>query len=272
MEYHRHFTPPSMIEIESFDYMQCPGGSASTTASYFPQDQDWSPETVLTTATTPPRSPIKIRETGPLLLPRVRMQDQLMDMPAKAPSFHGHGHGHCRTTSLPANAFPVQFGGHLDPRPSFDRRSTSPPGRSYMSNPVSAPSPFGHMMNDTATSRRPSISNARSISASNFRSHSRSGSSSSIDASMLSRYGYPTYRQSPTPQPPAGISAPPSRTPSAMNHLAPIAMPSGQIQSYPSNRRTASPPANPSRLATEIEFDPDFDLPSSTALEYSTLR
>ncbi|WPH01997.1 Hypothetical protein R9X50_00485100 [Acrodontium crateriforme] len=272
MEYHRHFTPPSMIEIESFDYLQCPGGSASTTASYFPQDQDWSPETVLTTATTPPRSPIKIRETGPLLLPRVRVQDQIMDVPPKAPQFHGygHGHGHCRTISLPANAFPIQFGGHRDQRPSFDRRSTSPQGRHYISHSVSAPSPLGHMMNDSASSRRPSIVNARSVSASTIRSHSRSGSSSSIDASMLSRYGYPTYRQSPTPQPTTGISAPPSRTPSAMNHLAPIAMPSGQIQSYPSNRRTASPPANLSRLATEIDFDPNFDLPTLTALEYLT--
>ena len=93
-------------------------------------------------------------------------------------------------------------------------------------------------------------------------------SSSSIDAAMLSRYGYPTYRQSPTPQP---VSRPMSRNPSAMSHLTPIAMPGGQVQNYPNNRRTASPPANPSRLSVEVEAPAEEeDLRTSTVLEYLT--
>lgn len=261
---YRQLTPPMAVEIDDFDNMQCPGGSASTIDSYFPTD--WSPETVMTAASTPPRSPLKIRETGPILLPRVRPQDQLME-PSTNPSYYGHS----RTASAPANGngYPMQFGGHLPLRPAVDRRSTSPPSRLYQASPASAPSPFDHMINDQASSRRPSIANARSHSTSNIRSHSRNDSSSSIDASLLSRYGYPTYRQSPTPQPQAG-SAPMSRTPSAMSHLAPITMPGGQIQSYPQRRRTASPPANPSRLSTEVEFDPVLDWQTSTALEYLT--
>ncbi|KAH9818176.1 sialidase [Teratosphaeria destructans] len=47
-------------------------------------------------------------------------------------------------------------------------------------------------------------------------------------------------------------------------------MPDGQIPSYPQRRRTASPPANPSRLANEIAFDPVLDLQTTTALEYLT--
>lgn len=88
---------------------------------------------------------------------------------------------------------------------------------------------------------------------------------------MLSRYGYPTYRHSPTPQPTC-VSVPMSRTPSAMSHLAPIAMPSGQMASYPQRRRTASPPANPSRLSIELEpeLDPALDVETSTLLEYLT--
>lgn len=61
-----------------------------------------------------------------------------------------------------------------------------------------------------------------------------------------------------------------SRTPSAMSHLAPIMMPNGQVQSYPARRRTASPPANPSRLAVEVEFDPQLDLEESSIMDYLT--
>ncbi|SMY20974.1 unnamed protein product [Zymoseptoria tritici ST99CH_1A5] len=93
--------------------------------------------------------------------------------------------------------------------------------------------------------------------------------------SMLSRYGYPTYRQSPTPQP-VGRSISHSRTPSALNHLAPIPMPDGHVQSYPVNRCTASPPAVPSRLSVEVETPSDAhysnssDLATTTVLDYLT--
>ena len=168
---------------------------------------------------------------------------------------------------MPTNGFPMDFGGRLPSRPGLDRRSTSPPGGLCNVTPACAPSSLAHMVHGLASSNRPSIANARSRSSSNVRTHSRNTSSSSIDANLLSRYGYPTYRQSPTPQPVLN-SAPTSRTPSAMNHLAPIPMPSGQVQSYPPRRRTASPPANPSRLACEVQYDPELDEQTSTALEY----
>ena len=215
-----------------------------------------------TSATTPPRSPAKFREIGPTLIPRVRAQDQIMDA-GPSQSFYGHS----RTASLPSNAFPVQFGGSLPMRPMTDRRSTSPPGE--LPTPASASTPYDHMIMDPA-SRRPSLANTRSVSTSNIRTHSRHSSSTSIDASVLGRYGFPTYRGSPTPQPIPSSSAQMSRNPSAMSHLAPIAMPGGQMQSYPARRRTASPPANPSRLSAEVEFDPKLDLTESTILEYLT--
>ena len=215
-----------------------------------------------TAATTPPRSPPKIREIGPTLLPRVRTQDQLMDY-TTGQSFHGHS----RTVSLPPNAATTQLGGYLPPTPATFRRSTSPPSGVDLPTPGSAPLAYDHMIMDQA-SRRPSMSNGRSQSSSNVHTHSRNSSSTSIDASTLGRYGFPTYRQSPTPQPQISNSVPMSRTPSAMSHLAPIAMPGGHIQSYPARRRTASPPANPSRLSTEVEFDPQLDLQTSSILEY----
>ena len=180
----------------------------------------------------------------------------MSSVPSK--SFMGHG----RTASLPSNAFPAQFGSYLPPRQSTERRSVSPPRGTDLPTPGSAP-----LMMDSA-SRRPSIS--RTVSSSNVRTHSRNCSSTSIDASVLGRYGFPTYRQSPTPQPGPGSTVSMSRTPSAMSHLAPIAMPNGQIQSYPARRRTASPPAQPSRLAEEVEFDPKLDLAETSMLDYLT--
>lgn len=235
MEYQRQFTPPSAFEIDEFDYSHCPGGSASTASSYFPND--WSPESVMTTgtsATTPPKSPPKIREIGPTLLPRVRTQDQMIDT-SVAQAFRGH----IRTASLPFNQLPVHMGGIHTARPTIDRRSTSPPFTAGLVTPGSAPLPYEYMMMDPA-SHRPSISSSRSKSSTNVRSHSRNNSSTSIDASVLGRFGFPTYRQSPTPQPMPGHTASMSRTASAMSHLAPIAMPNGQIQSYPARRRTST--------------------------------
>lgn len=263
---YRQVTPPANFDYEDFTHtLQCPGGSASTNASYY--GQDWSPESIMTNGTaitTPPRSPAiaKVREIGPTLLPRVRTQDQAMDT-APAQTFVGHH----RTASLPVNALP-QFGNYLSAGQATYRRSTSPLGIADLPTPGSAPLAYDHMMMDAA-SRRPSLG-ARSHSTANIRTHSRNSSSTSIDASVLGRYGFPTYRQSPTPQPGLISGAPMSRTPSAMSHLAPIPMPNGQIQSYPSRRRTASPPAMPSRLSTEIDFDPQLDLTKSTMLEYLT--
>ncbi len=263
---YRQMTPPVTNVYEDFNSFLCPGGSASTNASFWPQD--WSPDSVMTAgtqATTPPRSPAmhKIREIGPTLLPRVRPQDQTVEM-ASTPAFYSHS----RTASLPANAFPMQSGSYLPPVPTLERRSASPAGRNPLPTPVSASSTYDHMMMDTA-SRRPSIG-PRSVSTTNIRSHSRNSSSTSIDASVLGRYGFPTYRQSPTPQPMPSNSAPMSRNPSAMSHLAPIVMPNGHVQSYPARRRTASPPANPSRLSVEVDFDPQLDVEQSSILDYLT--
>lgn len=259
-------TPPATIRIDDYDHLLCPGGSASTDGSVDYRDpQDWSPETALTTASTPPeRSPRIIRECGPLLLPRVRPQDQLM-----GPAVH---HGHSRTISLPTTGFPMQFGGHLPVRSSMDGRSISQ-GPTREPSPARAPSPFQHMVNDQASShsRRPSFANSRSLSTSNVRSHSRNVSSSSIDAATVHRYAYPTYRSSPTPQPVcASTMAPVSRNLSALNHFASIAMPHGQMQSYPSRHRTTSPPAPSSRLSVEVGYDPVLDTQTSTCMEYLT--
>lgn len=247
----RHVTPPVDIEIGSFDDAHGPGGSASTNASYFPYG--WSPETAMTAASTPPRSPYRIRENGSRLLPKPRDQDQILEPVTGTSSFSNHN----RTSSLPGNVFSMQFGPVLPVHNFLNRRSVSPHerGRMTASVPAQSSSPYDRVRSDSACSLRPSIGNARSVSTSNVRTHSRGNSTSSnIDASMLRRYGYPTQ----------------SRAPSALNHLAPIAMPDAHLQSYSNNRRTASPPAKSSRLSAEFEIPDEADMATSTVLEYLT--
>jgi len=254
MDY-RQATPPSTsVHVEDYDF-QCTGGSASTASTFYPND--WSPASMMTAASTPPRSrsPSKSRETGPLLLPRVRAQDQYMAWGPDPSSFD-----HRRTTSLNSNDFPMQFGGHLPAPNGSEKRSNSSAQFSLVSLPSEPVSKQSAYIDLTAP-QRPSVAHMRSRSTSNIHTHSRNSSSGSIDASMLNRYGYPTYRHSPTPQP-MGSSACMSRTPSAMSFLAPISLPSGQVQNYPVRRRTASPPAKSSRLSVEIcdEVDASLDV------------
>ncbi|KAI6811036.1 hypothetical protein KC340_g18012 [Hortaea werneckii] len=258
---YQQLTPSTICDVD-YDSLQCPGGSASTVDSNFPQD--WSPGTAMTAATTPPKSPCKVRELGPALLPRLRLQDQLLE-PAEKAFYHGHS----RTTSMPTTGFPMRSSRQNYERPGFERMSSSPPGQLHELNAAYSTAPFDCMVRDQTSSQRPTLGSSRSRSTSNVHAHSRNVSSSSIDASLLSRFGYPTYRQSPTPQP-IPSSAPMSRTPSAMSHLAPITMPGGQMQSYPHRRRTASPPASNSRLSSEIQYDPELDEQTSNALEYLT--
>lgn len=246
-------TPPTTYE--SIDLL----GSASTASCF--NDDFWSPASALTSATTPSPKP---REYGPSLLPKVRAQDQLLDS-------YSAQHGHSRAISLPTNTHAASFGSYLPARPSTERRSTSPPVSYAQQIQAPTPSALDHMIMDPA-SRRPSLSNMRSVSTSNVRSHSRNSSSTSIDASVLGRYGFPTYRQSPGPQPLPTGGAAMSRNSSAMSHLAPIAMPHSSMQSYPMRRRTASPPANPSRLSVEVEAEPQYfqDETTNTILDYLT--
>ena len=198
MDY-RQATPPSTsVHVEDYDF-QCTGGSAST-ASFYPND--WSPASMMTAASTPPRSrsPSKAREMGPLLLPRVRAQDQYIGWGPDPSSFD-----HRRAISLNSNDFPMQFGGHLPTPHDSEKRSNYPASYSLVSLP-SEPVAKQSAYIDLTAPHRPPVAHMRSRSTSNIHSHSRNSSSSSIDASMLNRYGYPTYRHSPTPQP-MGASA-----------------------------------------------------------------
>ncbi|KAF2761164.1 hypothetical protein EJ05DRAFT_497721 [Pseudovirgaria hyperparasitica] len=203
--YTRQFTPPS---VSYSSYLTASAHSRSTSDGSF-YSSDASPGSVGTNITTPPRSPI--RQHGTTLLPKVRQQDQVTEPTAGPTGAIRH-----RKTMSASSAAYIQTVNPYGARPSsYYRRGASPGEQSNIVSPISEPSPYETSFSNLnspvtfgpALSRRPSISHSRSQSAS--RSHHRAESAGSIDESIISRYGYPTYRQMPvyttsaTPPPPA---------------------------------------------------------------------
>lgn len=194
--YNRQTTPPSA----SFAYFPGSVGSSVDGAYY---SNNSSPDSVLTANTSPPRSPV--RQTGPLLLPKVRTQDQIAE-PVAAP---GGPVRHRRTTSSSSIGYATTFNPYS--RPNYMVRRGSSPfanhNHSALTSPVSTSSYDLGLTTSTLNSpisftapegRRSSYApHVRSRSTSAVRGHARSGSAGSIDESVLARYGYPTYRTVP---------------------------------------------------------------------------
>lgn len=202
---YRQTTPPSATH----QYVPDSANSQALSNGSF---WDSSPESVMTNntaLTTPPRSPI--RQHGPLLLPKIRSQDQTME-PSHGPIRHK------RNSSTHSINYAQTFNPYS--RPGFTRRSTSPSNYSDLLSPatdgavnsaLNSPIEFPAsqpMSRGSSMSRRPSLAHARSQSTSAIRQHSRSGSISSIDDSVIARFGYPTYRSMPQYRTAATVAQP----------------------------------------------------------------
>lgn len=190
-------TPPSFSFEEALNdasFIPCHSRAGSHVSSY---SQESTPESIDTQLTTPARSPI--RQHGPLLLPKIRPQDQEIHSPPKrfkkAPSLP------------PSTAF----------RPSHTRSYTNPESINFMQQQDTIPS-----------QTRPMSTLCSPISfASN--THQRRASASSLDGQTLGKYGFPTYRQMPSYIPsatnsqtetfiPANFYPVPQRTPSPLQN------------------------------------------------------
>ena len=139
---------------------------------------------------------------GPLLLPKVRTQDQIAE-PTSGPVRHR------RTTSTTSS---MGYGSTYSPysRPSsMIRRGSSPfnhRANSSVGSPVStasydlglATSTLNSPITFPHESRASYAAHGRSRSASAVPRHARSTSAGSIDESVISRFGFPTYRNIPS--------------------------------------------------------------------------
>ncbi|KAI9759807.1 MAG: hypothetical protein M4579_002106 [Chaenotheca gracillima] len=171
MAYYRSPHEPSTPPNEDF-YERGHSRHVSSSSSYSNRS---SPAYAHHSLPTPIKSPV--RQVGPVLLPRIRSQDQHVE-PAPPP-MRRHRKALSATQNLPASM--------VYSRPSAVRRSTSPYAGTCpdLVSPVSTRS--GH-------SRRSSnLSSPITLTP----SHSRNSSGSGINEQVLEKFGYPTYRELP---------------------------------------------------------------------------
>lgn len=137
---------------------------ASSLSSSFSQDQLC--DTCNTQLMTPIKSPI--RQHGPLLLPKIRPQDQTIE-----------SEPNCVKTMPLANKPRAS-------RPSHTRSSTNPEFITHFSS-ASPPQSYTRSSSMSSPPTRDSLSFG----------HQRTSSGTSLDGQMLGRYGFPTYKQMP---------------------------------------------------------------------------
>ncbi|WKT44421.1 hypothetical protein QSH57_009274 [Fusarium oxysporum f. sp. vasinfectum] len=148
--------------------------SSSKASVYSTISAESDHESLCSRLTTPPRASPAVRQHGPLLLPKIRSQDQDIDA---TPC-------HYRMTTPPA------------PNPSRHSRSYTNPESLAITfdTPGSVNTSFSSQPDDT-------LSASLLTSPPNFATHisaSHSRRASSLDATTIDRYGYPTYRQMPS--------------------------------------------------------------------------
>jgi hypothetical protein len=172
-------TPPSFsFDSSLFDMPYIPGHARSSSYGSFCSTTETSPsDSVSTRATTPARSsPPPIRQHGPLLLPKIRSQDQTIVSPPKR----------VRTSPAPS-VKPRRQSGF---RASHARSFTNPETLTNMSSSLFAP-----------IEDQNSLSQSLLCSPVTFPQDSivqpRRASSVSLDGSTLEKFGFPTYRQMP---------------------------------------------------------------------------
>ena len=196
-------TPPSFsfeeaLNDASFTLSHSHHGHSRAGSHVSTYSQESSPDSIDTALTTPARSPI--RQHGPLLLPKIRPQDQEIHSPPK------------RFKKAPSMPPTTTF------RPSHSRSHTNPESITAMQ----------HQQDNIPSQIRPMSTLCSPISfASN--GHQRRASGSNVNGQTLEKYGFPTYRQLPTYIPsatnsqtenfmPANFYQVPQRTPSPLQN------------------------------------------------------
>ncbi|KAI9839348.1 MAG: hypothetical protein M1838_004387 [Thelocarpon superellum] len=159
-----------------------------------------SPDFPFDSLPTPVKSPI--RQHGPMLLPKIRSQDQTIE-PYGSPPPKKHRKALSSTYNPPASM--------LEVRPDMLRRSTSP----------------GALCDLTHAAAMSMLGSCMSSPISLTSTHSRRASGSHLDEQILGKYGFPTYRQLPAYTPPATYAS--STVPGASTFIPPpLTMPRAQ--------------------------------------------
>ncbi|KAH8650157.1 hypothetical protein BX600DRAFT_107198 [Xylariales sp. PMI_506] len=163
---------PSLLEIPYH-----PGHVRSSSYGSILSTTESSPaDSISTRITTPSRSPPPFRQHGPLLLPKIRSQDQEIHNPPKR----------ARTSPAPA-VKPSRRSGF---RPSHARSFTNPETLTQFSNSYVASAEDQSQLSQSLLCS-PVIFPQDTM-------QSRRASTCSLDGTTLEKYGFPTYRQMPS--------------------------------------------------------------------------
>ncbi|KAI0100524.1 hypothetical protein GGR51DRAFT_532345 [Nemania sp. FL0031] len=172
-------TPPSFTFDPSLLGIPCTPKYEHTRTgsldSIYPSPETSPSDSVNTSFTTPTHSPPPIRQHGPVLLPKIRSQDQTIEAPAKR----------VKRSTAPVARAPRQRAY----RPTHTRSFTNPETLSF-DNSFYAP------VEDQAIF--PSSLLCSPISFSQDIVEPRRASSVGVDSATLERYNYPAYRQVPS--------------------------------------------------------------------------
>ncbi|KAK2010694.1 hypothetical protein LZ32DRAFT_373950 [Colletotrichum eremochloae] len=210
-------TPPSFSfdsSLLDLPYHHNPGHnrSRSNGSVYsFVSAAESTPDSVSTRMTTPSRASPPIRQHGPLLLPKIRSQDQAIESPPKRIKTSPKSRA-----PAPRRATPSAPVTNAVFRPAHSRSFTNPETITW-----NMPSSFCSQPEEQSTS---SLLCSPVIFADDMQS--RRESTCSLDGSALEKFGFPTYRQMPsyvpsaTPQPTAETYVYPSYTPRAPSPLS----------------------------------------------------
>ena len=161
-------TPPEYSFEQALEETSFNHGHSRKSSQGSNFSQESSPVSSYTQLTTPTKSPI--RQHGPLLLPKIRPQDQAIESPPKR----------FKKTPLATAHNPAW-------RPSHNRSYTNP-------EPISLLTPVSASTNHS----RSSSALCSPISMTEPNVFQRRGSGASLDGQTLGKYGFPTYRQMPT--------------------------------------------------------------------------
>ncbi|KAI1073401.1 hypothetical protein F5B20DRAFT_567153 [Whalleya microplaca] len=225
-------TPPSYFDPSLLEIPYNPGHARSNSYGSFCSTTETSPsDSVSTRVTTPSRSPPPIRQHGPILLPKIRSQDQAIDSPPK------------RVKTSPAPTPKPSRQGRF--RPTHTRSFTNPETLNFSN------SYFSSAEQQTPLSQ--SLLCSPITIAQDSMQHTRRASTISLGGPEFEKWSFPTYRQMPSYVP--AVSQPQSEqfmcsyTPRAPSPLSVASTPDPTPSTTIMNYLTSSNPA-PSLVRT----------------------
>lgn len=182
--------------------------ASSTASTIYTMDASSPPNSTATTSTrrtTPNRSPV-VRTHGPLLLPKIRTQDQnIVPTMMALPQAQNVSRPSKRQRTSPApSAMKSAY------RPGHSRSMTNPETISYNPNPVTYSPPMSQDSSPTTLLGSPVIFPDQSFAVqqpSAVDNRYQRASSCNLDDVTVEKYGFPTYRQMPSYLLPGPVNA-----------------------------------------------------------------